>query len=209
MLLDAATSYGTRLFWPFSDERAGWDWIAIVDPAFTVPLLVASALHLSALAAHEADLLVAVGGGSTLDSSKAVSLILGNAGEFREYQERRVGNEWIPARKVERRGTDLVTVPTTAGTGSEVTEWAGVFDPETGIKGWVGDAKLRAAVVVDDPELTISVPARVRPESITDWCCSSGFVSGAASRMLQPPMCMCAQESSTARKAASTALRGS
>ena len=40
VLLDAATSYGTRLFWPFSDERAGWDWIAIVDPAFTVPLLV-------------------------------------------------------------------------------------------------------------------------------------------------------------------------
>jgi inner membrane protein len=40
VLLDAATSYGTRLFWPFSDLRAGWDWIAIVDPAFTVPLLV-------------------------------------------------------------------------------------------------------------------------------------------------------------------------
>ena len=39
VLLDAATSYGTQLFWPFSDQRAGWDWIAIVDPMFTVPLL--------------------------------------------------------------------------------------------------------------------------------------------------------------------------
>jgi inner membrane protein len=47
VLLDAATSYGTRLFWPFSDHRAGWDWIAIVDPAFTVPLLVGVAVALT------------------------------------------------------------------------------------------------------------------------------------------------------------------
>lgn len=40
VLLDAFTSYGTQLLWPFSDYRAGWDWIAIVDPVFTVPLLV-------------------------------------------------------------------------------------------------------------------------------------------------------------------------
>jgi len=38
LLLDAATSYGTQLLWPFSDQRAGWDWIAVVDPAFTLPL---------------------------------------------------------------------------------------------------------------------------------------------------------------------------
>ena len=38
VLLDAATSYGTQLLWPFSDHRAGWDWIAVVDPAFTLPL---------------------------------------------------------------------------------------------------------------------------------------------------------------------------
>jgi len=39
LLLDAATSYGTQLLWPFSDHRAGWDWIAVVDPAFTLPLV--------------------------------------------------------------------------------------------------------------------------------------------------------------------------
>ncbi|MBL9198922.1 MAG: metal-dependent hydrolase [Opitutaceae bacterium] len=38
-LLDAATSYGTQLFWPFSTARAGWDLIAIVDPVFTLALL--------------------------------------------------------------------------------------------------------------------------------------------------------------------------
>lgn len=134
----------------------------------TEPTLAAIKAAADAYRAHGADLLVAVGGGSTLDSSKAVSLVLGNSGELREYQERREGNEWVPARKVERRGTELVTVPTTAGTGSEVTAWAGVFDPATGVKGWAGDAKLRASVVVDDPELTISVPPRVTADTGLD-----------------------------------------
>lgn len=39
-ILDAFTSYGTLLFWPFSNERIAWDLIGIVDPAFTIPLLV-------------------------------------------------------------------------------------------------------------------------------------------------------------------------
>lgn len=40
ILLDAATSYGTRLLWPFSDHRTGWDIISVVDPSFTLVLLV-------------------------------------------------------------------------------------------------------------------------------------------------------------------------
>lgn len=38
-VLDACTSYGTRLWWPFSDARVAWDLISIIDPVFTVPLL--------------------------------------------------------------------------------------------------------------------------------------------------------------------------
>jgi inner membrane protein len=38
-LLDAATSYGTQLLWPFTNSRAGWDWISIIDPIFTLALL--------------------------------------------------------------------------------------------------------------------------------------------------------------------------
>jgi inner membrane protein len=45
-LLDAATSYGTQLFWPFSNHRVGWDYISIIDPLFTVPLLVTLTLAL-------------------------------------------------------------------------------------------------------------------------------------------------------------------
>lgn len=39
-LLDASTSYGTMLFWPFSDERISWSVISIVDPLFTLPILI-------------------------------------------------------------------------------------------------------------------------------------------------------------------------
>ena len=39
-LLDACTSYGTLLFWPFSNERVTWNNISIVDPIFTIPVLI-------------------------------------------------------------------------------------------------------------------------------------------------------------------------
>ena len=39
-LLDACTSYGTQLFWPFSDERIAWNNVSIIDPLFTLPLLL-------------------------------------------------------------------------------------------------------------------------------------------------------------------------
>ena len=39
-LLDSCTSYGTQLFWPFSDERVAWNIISIVDPLFTIPVLI-------------------------------------------------------------------------------------------------------------------------------------------------------------------------
>jgi len=38
-LLDACTSYGTYLFWPFSDYRVAWNWISVIDPLYTLPLL--------------------------------------------------------------------------------------------------------------------------------------------------------------------------
>lgn len=43
-VLDACTSYGTRLFWPFWDARIAWDLIAVIDPFFTLPLLVLAAV---------------------------------------------------------------------------------------------------------------------------------------------------------------------
>jgi inner membrane protein len=49
-LLDASTSYGTRLLWPFLDVRVAWNWISIIDPLFTVPLLCGCILGVRRLA---------------------------------------------------------------------------------------------------------------------------------------------------------------
>src|SRR5687767_14891897 len=46
-MLDAATTYGTQLFWPFSNHRASWDLISIIDPAFTFVLLMGLGFALS------------------------------------------------------------------------------------------------------------------------------------------------------------------
>jgi len=54
-LLDACTTYGTLLFWPWSEARVSWRWISVIDPVFTLPLLGAvavSALRGSARFAH-------------------------------------------------------------------------------------------------------------------------------------------------------------
>lgn len=55
-LLDAATSYGTQLLWPFSTDRAGWDVIAIIDPVFTLTLLFALAIALARQRPKAADI---------------------------------------------------------------------------------------------------------------------------------------------------------
>ena len=75
------------------------------------------------------DLIIGLGGGSSMDSAKAVSLLIGNGGKFHDYTERRVGTEWKRGRSIDKKGPHVITVPTTAGTGADVTAGCGVFDP--------------------------------------------------------------------------------
>jgi alcohol dehydrogenase len=114
------------------------------------------------------DIIVGVGGGSSMDSAKAVSLLVGNPGKFADYAERRVGTEWKRERAIGRKGPDVITVPTTAGTGADVTAGCGVFDPETGIKLWAGGPNVRPAVAVCDPILSVSMPPRVTADTGID-----------------------------------------
>src|SRR5579859_4935469 len=61
------------------------------------------------------DLIIGLGGGSSMDSAKAVSLLIGNGGKFGDYTEHRVGAEWKRGRPIEKKGPHVITVPTTAG----------------------------------------------------------------------------------------------
>jgi alcohol dehydrogenase class IV len=117
---------------------------------------------------RECDVIVAVGGGSSMDSAKAVSLLIGNGGKFTDYTQQRIGTQWKPGRPIDRKGPDVITVPTTAGTGADVTNWSGVFDPATGIKGWAGGPNIRPAVAICDPVLTVSMPPRVTADTGID-----------------------------------------
>ena len=134
----------------------------------TEPTLAAVDSAVEAFRSRGCDLIVALGGGSTIDSSKSVSLLLGNEGKLTDYQQRRVGSDWSPKRTVTKRGAHIVAVPTTAGTGSEVTSGSGVFDPETGVKGWAGHPLLRPSVALCDPALSVSMPPNVTADTGTD-----------------------------------------
>ena len=100
------------------------------------------------------DGLVAVGGGSAMDTAKGVGVEIVQGGSILDYEYGRV--------PLSARIPPLVTVPTTSGTGSEVTLWAVITDHERGIKFNVGGTRLigpHAAVV--DPELTLGLPPAV------------------------------------------------
>ncbi len=135
--------------------------VEVFDGVVTEPTLASVEAAVAMFKERTCDIIVAVGGGSTMDSAKAVSLLIGNGGRFPDYTQRRVGENWAPGKVASKKGPDLITVPTTAGTGSEATGGAGVFDPDTGIKLWASGPYTRAAIALCDPALTTSMPPKV------------------------------------------------
>jgi choline dehydrogenase len=100
------------------------------------------------------DGLVGLGGGSSMDTAKAIGVVARHGGSIADY-------EWGRDPILERV-PPLVAVPTTAGTGSEVTLWAVVTDHERKIKFNVGGTPLIGAyVALVDPELMLGLPAAV------------------------------------------------
>jgi alcohol dehydrogenase len=98
------------------------------------------------------DVIVGVGGGSALDAAKLVALLIAHPGPASAYYgENQVPGPVIP----------LIAVPTTAGTGSEVTPVAVVSDATREVKVGISSPRLIPAVAVVDPELTVGAPASV------------------------------------------------
>jgi alcohol dehydrogenase class IV len=107
---------------------------------------------LAALKAAGADTVVAVGGGSVIDTGKGVALMATNPGTIADYKG---------AGKVKRPKLPLIAVNTTAGTGSEVTRFAIITDQATSVKMLIADPQLIPEVAVDDPLLTLTCPPLV------------------------------------------------
>lgn len=95
------------------------------------------------------DVVVGIGGGSVMDFAKVTAILLARGGDVRDlYGENVVSGPGFP----------LITVPTTGGTGAEVTCIAVVFDADKGMKIGVASPHLEATAAVVDPELTLTCP---------------------------------------------------
>lgn len=99
-----------------------------------------------------ADLLIGLGGGSSMDTAKGCNFILTNGGQMQDYWG--VGKATKPM-------LPLIAIPTTSGTGSECQSFALISNAETHVKMACGDPKAAAKVAILDPELTLSQPRRV------------------------------------------------
>jgi alcohol dehydrogenase class IV len=105
------------------------------------------------------DVIVGYGGGSALDAAKLIALLVSHGGELASYY----GENAVPGPVV-----PLVAVPTTAGTGSEVTPVAVVSDPTRELKVGVSSGFLVPRVGIVDPELTVGAPKGVTAHSGID-----------------------------------------
>jgi alcohol dehydrogenase class IV len=112
---------------------------------------------------HSADVVTAIGGGSVIDVGKAVAMLLANGGDPLDYLEV-VG----AGRKITQPAVPCVAVPTTAGTGAEVTANAVLASSADHVKASLRSSLMIPRVALVDPELTISCPRPVTAASGLD-----------------------------------------
>jgi alcohol dehydrogenase class IV len=100
---------------------------------------------------HKADLMIGVGGGSPMDTAKCAGMLITNGGKI---------EDWYGYYKIKKQGLPLITVPTTAGTGSEVSIWAVITNTqkEKHVKEVLGSQLMCPTVALVDPLMTVGLP---------------------------------------------------
>ena len=153
---------------------AGLELPAVMFAVGAEPTVELARACVAAAREHGADVVAAVGGGSVLDLGKAAAMLLGNGGDPLDYLEV-IGS----GRKITRPSVPCVAVPTTAGTGAEVTANAVLASPAHGLKASLRSPLMIPRVALVDPELTVSCPPRVTAASGLDALtqCLEPFVS--------------------------------
>jgi alcohol dehydrogenase class IV len=117
------------------------------------PTIVSARAAVEAATQHRADVVVACGGGSAIDLGKAVAALLANHGDPLDYLEV-VGR----GQALTERSVPFIAVPTTAGTGAEVTRNAVLSVPEERQKVSLRSPLMLPALAIVDPELTLALP---------------------------------------------------
>ena len=139
-------------------DGAGIPWSVFSD---TVPDPTTEIIDTGVARLHAGDFdsLVAIGGGSSIDTAKGMSVLFANGGQLRDYK---VPNE-IP-----RSGPPVVAIPTTAGTGSEVTRFTVVTDTQSDEKMLIAGLACCPTAAIVDFELTLSMPLRLTADTGID-----------------------------------------
>ncbi len=109
----------------------------------------------------DTSIIVGIGGGSVMDSAKAVAMLMSNGGELEDY----LSNN--PKRKIEKESLPLILIPTTAGTGSEMTK-VGVYTSSSGRKYTLGSPLMHAKKAILNTEYIINMPAALIASTGTD-----------------------------------------
>ena len=111
---------------------------------------------------HHYDVIIGIGGGSVLDTSKMIAMAATNSGQMDGYMDLESPVE------IQKNRLPLILIPTTSGTGSEATPFAVAIDDKTGLKSWAYSPKLLSDVSIVDPVFTLSCPPNVTAHSGMD-----------------------------------------
>ncbi|MFC1916276.1 iron-containing alcohol dehydrogenase [Chloroflexota bacterium] len=122
---------------------------AIFDSVSTEPTVDFVQEGLTAYRENGCDFLLAVGGGSAIDTAKAIAIMATNAGAIEDYQG---------AGKIPNAGSPVIAIPTTAGTGSEVTPFTIITDTKRDVKMLISSPFLIPEIAIVDPSLTLTMP---------------------------------------------------
>jgi alcohol dehydrogenase class IV len=120
------------------------------------PTVVSIMLGLDTARRNACDMVLSLGGGSTIDTGKVISVMATNPGEVLDYLEV-IGR----GKEIQIAGLPFIAIPTTAGTGAEVTRNAVIGSPEHGVKVSLRSSLMLPKAAIIDPELTYSLPSDV------------------------------------------------
>ena len=138
-LLDAVSKVGAKAF--------------VCDIVSDEPDLTTIDCIVQLLNENKSEAVLAFGGGSILDSAKAVAMIARNGGSAKEYQ--------MDGRAIILPTLPLIMIPTTAGTGSETNKTAVLRNPENHLKKSIHSPLMVATTVILDPTVTLALPANI------------------------------------------------
>jgi len=125
---------------------------AVYDKVVAEPTMEYTEEGLKAYREAQADFLIAVGGGSPIDAAKAIGALAANPGKISDF---------MGPNKIPKPGAPLIAIPTTAGTGSEVTQFTIITDPSREVKMLIASPHIMPRVALVDPLMTLQMPQRI------------------------------------------------